>query len=309
MEPAALAVGIAGLFNNAVDCFEYIQLGRNFGQGYQTGLLKLDSARLRLSRWGQTVGLSDRLKDTQSLPSMLKSAHDIEKAEQILGHILELFAEAEGVSDKFKTRGGRSKQQLLVHDTQADLEPAALTLHNKMRDLAIKRQNQTGLRQKAKWALYEEKHFKRLIEDITSLVDSLVELFPAAQAPQEKLCTAEVAEMSAEGNLPMLEAIVQGQDKLLEKAIVEAPGPGASQGTQNIDDLLSPAPNDVKETKQGAPKPMHTCMGCNRNIGRTRIFVAGDLSFPTSVPKTLTRGQDLLPGISSASAARAAALP
>lgn len=142
MEPAGLAVGfltIAGLFNNAVDCFEYVQIGRNFGQDYQIGLLKLDSARLRLSRWGQAVGLSDELKETQSLPLVLNSAHDVEKAEQILGQILELFADAEGVSAKLKIRGRRSEQELFVYDTQADLEPAALTLHNKMRDLSIKR--------------------------------------------------------------------------------------------------------------------------------------------------------------------------
>ena len=225
MEPAGLAVGvlaIAGLFNNAVDCFEYIQIGRNFGQAYQTGLLKLDAARLRLSRWGQAVDLSGELKDTRSLPPALKSSQDVEKAEQILGQILELFADAEGISAKFKARARRSEQELLVHDTQTDLEPAALTLHNKMRDLSIKRQNQTGLRRKAKWALYEEKHFKRLIEDITSLVDDLIELFPAAQASQQNLCTVEVAEMNAKGNLPMLGTVVQGQDKLLETAIVEA---------------------------------------------------------------------------------------
>ena len=66
MEPAGLAVGIlaiAGLFNNAVDCFEYVQIGRNFGQSYQTGLLKLDTARLRLSRWGQAIGISSEIKD------------------------------------------------------------------------------------------------------------------------------------------------------------------------------------------------------------------------------------------------------
>ncbi|KAL9611365.1 MAG: hypothetical protein Q9167_003984 [Letrouitia subvulpina] len=224
MEPASLAVGvlaISGLFNNAIDCFEYVQIGRNFGQGYQTGLLKLDGARLRLSRWGESIGVSGELKDTKSLQA-LKSAENVNKAEQILGQILELFADAEGISAKFKNRGGRSKQELLVHDTETDLEPATLSLHNKMRDLSIKRQNQTRLRQKAKWALYEGKHFKRLIEDITSLVNDLIDLFPAAQASQKTLCQAEIAEMNAKENLPMLGAIVQYQDKLLEETIVEA---------------------------------------------------------------------------------------
>ena len=56
MDPASLATGVlalAGLFNNAVECFEFIQLGRNFGGDFQTSLLKLDDVRLRLSRWGE----------------------------------------------------------------------------------------------------------------------------------------------------------------------------------------------------------------------------------------------------------------
>ena len=71
MEAASFAVGLialAGLFNNAVDCFEYVQLGRRFGADFQTSLLKLDNARLRLSRWGQAVGLSGDLGNVQSLP-------------------------------------------------------------------------------------------------------------------------------------------------------------------------------------------------------------------------------------------------
>lgn len=53
MEPASLAIGIAslaGIFNDAVQCFEYVQLDRNFGTNFQTSLLKMDYARLRLLR-------------------------------------------------------------------------------------------------------------------------------------------------------------------------------------------------------------------------------------------------------------------
>ena len=63
---------------------------------------------------------------------------------------------------------------------------------------------------------------KRLIEDIKSLVDDLIELYPVTQASQQKLCIAEVAEISAKEDLPTLETIVKSQDKLLEEAIAEA---------------------------------------------------------------------------------------
>jgi len=49
-EAVGLAFGVLGAFTDAIRCFEYIQLARNFDQDYQTAILKLDVARLRLSR-------------------------------------------------------------------------------------------------------------------------------------------------------------------------------------------------------------------------------------------------------------------
>ncbi|KAF2735602.1 hypothetical protein EJ04DRAFT_511698, partial [Polyplosphaeria fusca] len=80
MEAGGFAIGLvalAGLFNNAVDCFEYVQLGRSFGTDYQTSLLKLDNTRLRLSRWGQAVGLSGNLEYAQSLQEAAVSKENI----------------------------------------------------------------------------------------------------------------------------------------------------------------------------------------------------------------------------------------
>ncbi|OCL12034.1 hypothetical protein AOQ84DRAFT_421474 [Glonium stellatum] len=98
-----------------------------------------------------------------------------------LGQILEIFADAEGISAKFKTRASGNDSSLAVLGTQTGLGPLGAALHQKMRELSVKRQNRTPLQRKVKWALYEEKQFKRLIEDVTGLVNSLVELYPAAQ--------------------------------------------------------------------------------------------------------------------------------
>jgi hypothetical protein len=40
----------------------------------------------------------------------------------------------------------------VVYDPQTDLDPAMVKLHEKLRQLAIERQNQSGVQQKAKWA-------------------------------------------------------------------------------------------------------------------------------------------------------------
>ena len=224
VEPASLLVGVlalAGLFNDTIECFEFVQLGRTFGKDFQTSQLKLDNARLRLSRWGKALALDEPIRDTVSLQGRLAQESTVKHAEDLLGQIVTLFAEAEGVSNKHKNQAEPQDDSLLVYDPQTDLNPAAAKLHEKMRQLAVGRQNRSGVRQKAKWALYQEKQFRRLIEDITELVDGLVELFPATQQIQRDLCDIEVSNVGAGEGISMLREIAAVQDKLLEQAITK----------------------------------------------------------------------------------------
>ncbi|KAF2623383.1 hypothetical protein BU25DRAFT_414388 [Macroventuria anomochaeta] len=223
-ETAGLVIGVvalAGLFNNTVECFEIVQLGRAFGKSFQTSQLKLDNARLRLSRWGKSLSLDD-VRDAVSLPGRLGSETTVKHAEALLGQIIELFAEAEGVSNRYRSRTEPEDNSLAVYDPQTDLYPAVAKLHNKMRQLAIERQNRSGVRQKAKWALYQEKQFRRLIEDVTELVDGLVELFPATQQTQRELCDREVSAIGDGEGMSVLKEIAAAQDRLLEQAITNA---------------------------------------------------------------------------------------
>jgi hypothetical protein len=70
--------------------------------------------------------------------------------------------------------------------------------------------------------LYQEKQFRRLIEDITELVDGLVELFPATQQSQRDLCDIEVSTIGEGEGISVLEEIAAAQDKLFEQAIRKA---------------------------------------------------------------------------------------
>jgi len=224
MEVGSLAVGVialAGLFNNAVDCFEYVQLSRSFGTNFQTSLLKLDDARLRLSRWGEALGLSGNLKDAQSLQEASIQEEDKLKAEDLLSQILRLFDDAEEKSAKYTRSAKPDDPNLAILHVQADMDTLGQSLHEKMRRLCIKRQNGTSLRQKVKWALFEEKLFNRLIEDIIDLVDRLLEAFPAVKQEQFNLCEIEVSEIGLE-TLSALKDIVRAQDKDLQAAISAA---------------------------------------------------------------------------------------
>ena len=61
-EPFGIVAGaivIASAFTACVDCFECIQFGRHFGRDFQTDLLAMNCAKLRLTRWGESVNIYD----------------------------------------------------------------------------------------------------------------------------------------------------------------------------------------------------------------------------------------------------------
>ncbi|KAH0541568.1 hypothetical protein FGG08_003980 [Glutinoglossum americanum] len=212
--------GLASIFTACVDCFGYVQLGRKFGKDYQRCLLKLDIARLRLSRWGESVKIYENTDGSwQRHEIPLKSKRDAEAVRGILGEIMALFADAEVVSNRYKSKA--KSTDLALHDSTIDLEPDLLSLHNKMRDLAINRQKRTGFAKKAAWALYDQKQFSRLIEDVSQLVSNLVELFPATER-QQQLCLSETKEMGGEADLQVLKDAANGVDDLLQETVIMA---------------------------------------------------------------------------------------
>jgi hypothetical protein len=70
--------------------------------------------------------------------------------------------------------------------------------------------------------LYQEKQFRRLIEDITELVNNLVGLFPATQQSQRDFCDIEVSAIGEGEGISALREIAAAQDTCLEQAITKA---------------------------------------------------------------------------------------
>ncbi|PLB51560.1 hypothetical protein P170DRAFT_471495 [Aspergillus steynii IBT 23096] len=207
------------LLNDAVRSFGHIQLGGNFGASFQTSLLKLDVVRLRLTRWGHAVGLAN-LNDVKSLKTADLAPEDKEQVQSLLEQIMELFEDAESASKRFKKRAGKTAAPAL--DPAQELDNVSASLHLKMQNLAIKRQGEITLEQ-SEWTLYEEKSFMRLIEDISELVDGLIDLFPESQEEQRRMCASEVSELSTnDESLQLLKEAAAGRDKLLSDTVVKA---------------------------------------------------------------------------------------
>ena len=206
------------MFNDAVQCFGYVQMGPNFDKSFQTCLLKLDVVRLRLTRWGHSVGLA-KVDEVKSLQITKVPPEDREQVEDLLNQILDLFADAEKASKRFQKRSGKPAATPL--DPAKELDSISALLHQKMQNLAKERQGTTELEQ-SEWTMVEEKGFTRLIEDIGELVNSLVDLFPGIQEEQRKLCEEEVSHMNTSDEvLPLLKDVAAGQDKLLSDTVVK----------------------------------------------------------------------------------------
>ena len=212
------AIGIASAFTACVDCFEYVQFGRHFGRDFQTSKLTLDCARLRLSRWGESVNIYNDPKLGKQGTTMA----EIQLAKDAMLQILVLFADTESISKKYKLTA-KAGEDLSSYST-GDMDPKMIVLDNKMRGLAIQRQKKGQFLKLTSWALYHRSTLKDLLEQIVSLIDEIERLFPAPQA-QTTLVQHEAAEMdresSDEGSLRLVEDAATGVDNLLRKTVKE----------------------------------------------------------------------------------------
>jgi hypothetical protein len=101
MDPVSFSIGVVGLigtFTACVEYFDYIRVGRNLGEDYQTSIIKLDLVRLRFTRWGQSAGIvqgnqniNEDVAVAQLKSKLASPDREFAVVIQTLGHILRLF--------------------------------------------------------------------------------------------------------------------------------------------------------------------------------------------------------------------------
>ncbi|RYP55256.1 hypothetical protein DL768_000011 [Monosporascus sp. mg162] len=207
------ALGVAGLFNNCVDCFEYVQLGRRFGRDYERCQLRLDIAKTRLSRWGEAVKINDDPRFCSSAPT----DKSVQLAQSIIEEIMLLFESAQKTSKRYELV---ADQQDLVVFKDKDMKPVGRTLHNGLKDLACRRQKDTSLVKKTAWALYDGKSLEKIVEQIAGFVDELETAFPV-EAVCHTLAGVEIEEIKDEASLAILKDAAGGIDAALSDAAVQ----------------------------------------------------------------------------------------
>lgn len=207
------ALSVAALFNNCVETFEYIQLGRHFGQDYERCQLKLDVAKTRLSRWGEAVGVNRDERFTSAAPT----DDAVEAALGILGDVEYCFKSARDKSLRYAKRA--NTQELSVCD-KSDMSPLFQRLHNRCAEIARRRQKSVSILKKSAWALYDGKSLDNIISQILSWVDELEKLFPNEMTTSsQKVVEIEIEEVNDEPSLKALKDAARDIDPVLEEAL------------------------------------------------------------------------------------------
>jgi hypothetical protein len=215
---AASVISIASFFNNCVDCFEYIQLGRHFGRDYQVCQLRLDIAKTRLSRWGQAAGINEQARFTTA--ELAPGDTEAELARSTLEEIALLIQSAQRTAKRYELRADPKDLDAFE---EKDLNPVNRRLHDRLRTLARRRRQKSAgsisLAKKTAWALYDGKQFEKLLDRTLELLDELEKILPAADACRE-LAELEVAEVAEdEESLGALKAAADDTDEVLLQAI------------------------------------------------------------------------------------------
>jgi hypothetical protein len=216
-ETAGLVVGvvsIAALFNNCVECFEYLRLGKSFGRDYQTCQLRLDTAKLRITRWGEAVNIH------QNAPLAAERGGSDRAAKLAFSYVEQIHHLIQGVQ--------RSAERYQLVDPSRDVSLATSTdmtvigsdVHNRATEISERRQRSASNRDKLTWALYEGKEFNQMIVQIMDLVDDLEKVFPVESACQQ-LVQLEVEEFDDEISLATLQQGAKSTDKVLYNAAAQ----------------------------------------------------------------------------------------
>jgi hypothetical protein len=222
MEPVSLSVSVialVGLFDNALNCFKHVKVAKSFGTDYQTYVLRLQNLRLRLSRWGEAVGLGKPSTAVSQPRTSSLSASEVKQAEVLVGHIIQLFSDTEELAEKY---AGKQSDLVAIEDDSNGLGDAS-KLCQKMRNICIRRQRESSAATKAKWSLFSKDKFIELVGNIQSLIDDLVNLFPAETRVimEQNLCDQEARELRDEKALPTLQTLALTQDIRLAEAIAK----------------------------------------------------------------------------------------
>lgn len=211
------AVGLAGLFGQAVQCFNMLQLG--VARNYDTLVLhqKLDNQKARFLIWGESINLNapSRASDLDHRPLVQDSIMNT------MTLIISLFT----ASDQLRGRYGL----VLLHEPNGAVlqsgeshKPFRRLLHRFSVSLDVRRSQsrpQTQRGNAARWVIVDRSQFLALVADLRELIDDLECLTRSAEttARSRDIISRELETLS-ENELLLIEQAAEGGGDIVADA-------------------------------------------------------------------------------------------
>ena len=192
-----------------------------------TAHLKLEIARLRLSRWGEAAGINH--EGGGHCGNL--DENEEEFASKAFSEIDRLLIEAKK-SLKIEENVESPTKSSARHDDRETLTVLSKgnRLPEKLRSLTSKRTRLSAIKKTLMWPVWDKKIVESLIASITSQMDALEKVFPAQQQQNmleegRKLAAGEVAEILKDFDEPSLNDLAgaaRNVDPMLEEAGAKA---------------------------------------------------------------------------------------
>jgi hypothetical protein len=218
MEIAGMAIGAVSLlsmFENAITCFTRVRMAKSFGPDVQLFMIRLEVLHLRLTRWGEAVGLNKSSKDNKPPVTSLRTS-DQALANKALKQIETRFEDAVKAVQDIDIGEDIAASTADAGDKKA--------LVKGIRAMSIKRHPRTSVTSKAKWVIYQKDKLEVLIENLSKALNDLDHVLPAESRILTPICDDEASQLLGDERLhqtsvAMLEDVAAELDGKLADAI------------------------------------------------------------------------------------------
>lgn len=230
-EVAGLVIGgisMAALVDGCMKTFDRIESARTYGRDYQKAALRLSLLQLRLSRWVESVVETVHQQHLISIGT----SQQAEQVKELLGDIGEAIERTGRFANRYDVDSSSP------NPAQDEKEVATMeTLTHRVKTMAIHRQRTSTFGQRTRWALRDQRKFKKLLESLTESISDLEVLFPPEQLSilaetQNQLAKKEASELVQPSEveepdeskvvIAILEDATSDVDSTLRKAIESA---------------------------------------------------------------------------------------
>lgn len=168
---------LAALFSTCLDALDTISAIARYGIDHEILQVKVEVEKVRLLLWGQAVGLAGDVAD-------IDKALEREYVRNAVASLLVCFVKFLEDTERLRDEYGLIEQSVNAR-MDAPTTPAENILgrtfkrtYDKFRNNPIKRQKETSLFTKTKWAIKDESKFRSLVKELRSINDSLGALLP-----------------------------------------------------------------------------------------------------------------------------------